>query len=610
MKIKRVIAAIVVILSLFFLFQIFSGNINFTGKSIFHITGKESLSVSITVIANPPSIIIDSPQNGTYYFNSISIPINFIATDSTSDVDTIQYDINNTGNVTITGNTTLNFGAGEYFLRLIANNTANRLNNSESVSFRVNTYSESEFDDENGDGIIEFEHANDTNVQEFLEKIEGLPAGAKINFTSYNSTIPSDWATPSSNEVATSLKHMEFNVNESTTGGSYTIFFNLTSSELGSISPGDVRMYIFESDWDELTTNVIDSSSDPKSFSAVTTHFSRFLIGEKGAGTTTVTGGAVSGSDIARGGSKIEKPSFEVDQDIVKVLVKKGSSLRKSINIKNTGDFLLNVIIDLQELKNVISLRENSFALKPNEEKIVDFDVLTGAGVAPGVYIGNILVKAEDILKTIKAIIEIESEKILFDVSLDIPLEYKTVNPGDELRIQSTLLNLGGLQNVDVLIEYYIKNTRGDTIIKEEETISVGAQASFIKKFLLPDDLALGEYVISAIVKYQDSVGTSSETFNVGNAEIGNTFWNIGIITGILIIIMLVVYFQKKGLKNIEKMQKIRLEKLEQNKDNIPKPKLDEKLKKELDMLEKSYKEGYINKNAYLKAKERITKIV
>src|SRR3989344_5492999 len=322
---------------------------------------------------------------------------------------------------------------------------------------------------------------------------------------------------------------------------------------------------------------------------------------------TGVTGGAVGGSaEAARGGGG-EKPAFEIDQDLIKVFVKKGSSLKRSINIKNNGDTELNVLIDLQDLKEIISLSEYALKLKPREERIVDLNVLTVAGVAPGVYIGNILVKAGDLLRIIKTIIEIESERVLFDVSLDIPLDYKTVNPGDEFRVQSTLLNLGGLQNVDVLIEYSIKNAKGDIVLKEEETVKVGIQASFTKKFKLPDDIALGEYVISATVKYQDSVGTSSETFNVGGeGEIGGFgAGSVIVLIIILIAIIAAVIFERKGLKKIEK----RLLKKQEKKSTL-KPEEKKKLLDDLEKLNISFKDGYITKDVFDKSKKKIEELL
>ena len=85
----------------------------------------------------------------------------------------------------------------------------------------------------------------------------------------------------------------------------------------------------------------------------------------------------------------------------------------------------------------------------------------------------------------IQTVIEVESEKVLFDISLDIPSAYKNVNPGQEITVYSTLLNMGGLTDVNITIEYTIKDSNGKDIIREEESMIVGKQATFTKKFQL-----------------------------------------------------------------------------------------------------------------------------
>jgi len=605
---KEVILVVLVLLLLFSLYNVRIKYIHEKGMEKVTIENiidmMTTVSVSILIEADPPNVVIDSPENTTYS-SGINITLNYIASDANG-VDSVWYNLDNGENTTVTGNTTFSTSDGSHTLYMFANDSNNNLNDSKFVNFFIGNPYEEESDD-NRDGEIEF---SDETINRLLVKLSNLPSGSSANTTLYNQTIPSDWETPSSNVVESVLHYFEINVNESTSGGSYNIYFNLSSAELGSISANDISAFIYENgNWGELSTAVIDSSSDPISFSAVTTHFSDFLIGKRAA-TTPPTGQAAGGVSAGAGGAGVSIPelSFSIDQEFLKISVKKNELLKKQIKITNTGSSLLDLIIDLQELKMVISISENSFKLKPGEEKIIDLNLLTGIGVAPGVYVGSILIKAgEQITKLVKTIIEIESERVLFDISLDIPLRYQTVNPGDEFLVQSTLLNLGGLSDVDVSIEYQIKNSKGETILKEEETVKVGTQASFTKKFIIPDDIALGEYVVIAVVKYQDSVGTSSEAFNIGAREAKETFlYFIGI--GLVVMVGMVLYLvnsQRKRLKSIGRLQK----KIQKSaKSSLKKIGLNEEQKKELEMLEKSYKEGYITKDAYKEAKEGITK--
>src|SRR3989344_4092737 len=68
-------------------------------------------SISLTVDADPPSVIIEHPENITYSSNE-SIPLNFSITDKTSSIDSIWYNIDYTDNITVTDNITFNTSEG------------------------------------------------------------------------------------------------------------------------------------------------------------------------------------------------------------------------------------------------------------------------------------------------------------------------------------------------------------------------------------------------------------------------------------------------------------------------------------------------------------------
>ena len=87
----------------------------------------ETRSVSLA----RPSLAILRPENETY-FNNISLQLNF----SVSLQDLIVYNIDNTTNSTITGNTTFNTTSGQHTLYLFANNTLGTT--SKNVTFTVN----------------------------------------------------------------------------------------------------------------------------------------------------------------------------------------------------------------------------------------------------------------------------------------------------------------------------------------------------------------------------------------------------------------------------------------------------------------------------------------
>ena len=79
-------------------------------------------------------------------------------------------------------------------------------------------------------------------------------------------------------------------------GEGYIIYFNIPQSVLtaNGVSATDIRLFVLEgTSWVELSTTLIDSSSDPVQFSAITTHFSNFVAAEKVA--SSPVGGSSGG---------------------------------------------------------------------------------------------------------------------------------------------------------------------------------------------------------------------------------------------------------------------------------------------------------------------------
>jgi len=74
---------------------------------------------------------------------------------------------------------------------------------------------------------------------------------------------------------------------------------------------------------------------------------------------------------------------------------------------------------------------------------------------------------------------------------------------------------LAGVDETLVTILYLIKDFNDNIIFSVEESILIAGQKSISKKLRIPSGIATGEYVIVAEVRYEKSVGTSSEAFKV-----------------------------------------------------------------------------------------------
>ena len=77
------------------------------------------------------------------------------------------------------------------------------------------------------------------------------------------------------------------------------------------------------------------------------------------------------------------------------------------------------------------------------------------------------------------------------------------VAPGELLPISVKLINFGGGKRVDVTIDYFVLNERGDTVLQEKETVAVETTANFIKIIQIPRDVPPGSYTAEARITYQ-----------------------------------------------------------------------------------------------------------
>ena len=89
------------------------------------------------------------------------------------------------------------------------------------------------------------------------------------------------------------------------------------------------------------------------------------------------------------------------------------------------------------------------------------------------------------------------------------------MKPGNELRTQITLLNVGSPEKVDVIAAYFIKDLRGNIIHEESETFEVEKQISYPKVFSIHESTEPGSYVAIVEIRYANSFAVSSQLFRV-----------------------------------------------------------------------------------------------
>ena len=224
-----------------------------------------------------------------------------------------------------------------------------------------------------------------------------------------------------------------------------------------------------------------------------------------------------------------QEPDFDVDQILLKVLIRSGESIEKEIRVMNTGNGPTTINIEAIGLNDIVKINSPSFTLKAGQTKIgmLDFmSVLEDQRIEqqPGIYIGKLALNSEKGSREIPVVAEIETKNVLFDMNL-VPVAFeRKVRQGSETTIEVRLFNLDSIESTNVGVEYFVKDMNGNTILTESETVVVKTQASFFKTISIPKSLAPGQYVFAAQAKFGNSVGTASYLFEVINPEAEATF--------------------------------------------------------------------------------------
>ncbi len=337
--------------------------------------------------------------------------------------------------------------------------------------------------------------------------------------------------------------------------------------------------------------------------------------GGAGGGAAATGGGGGGGGGAAavpRMAEKVPKPSFLVSEKLIKATVKESQRAEKHLLIKNTGD----VTIDMSIFNNVsyLALTPESFTVPVEGEQEILLAFNPWQDAVPEIYSGKLTFVGTyqdiEISKTVPVIIEVESERVLFDASLD--LERNLYHPGEILGATITIFGIfpGEAQAV-----YGISNLDGKVIYTEEEVISVQQQVSFAKQILLPETTAPGEYVLSLKIIHEESFASATELFVVEappSALAGLAaplsqrpyfVLSIPLILLLMLMLFLVVYVIHRRTKKIPDALK-KVERAAQQKsqpDSAVRGKSD--IHRKISILKEGYNQGYIKEESYRKAR-------
>lgn len=197
-----------------------------------------------------------------------------------------------------------------------------------------------------------------------------------------------------------------------------------------------------------------------------------------------------------------------------------------------------------------------------------------------------------------------DSTRQLLDVDIRVLPEYKKVLQGGEILIQNTLFNLRGFGSGSIDVRYSIKDSKGNLIAAEEETVFIETQAKFIRKLVIPEEIKPGTYTAFVEASTNTTIaGTGSDTFEITSKSEGKypaelRYYLIGLAAFVAFIILLL--FGVRSYNILKKKKKI-----SELKEKAPLERID-KLEKELKALEEAYKSGLISKESFDKDNQRL----
>ena len=235
---------------------------------------------------------------------------------------------------------------------------------------------------------------------------------------------------------------------------------------------------------------------------------------EAAAPAAAAAGGGGGGAAAPR---KAPEVSFDLSEEVLKVTLSESQSLERTLRVNNTGKVPLEIEVE-NPLSPLVDVFPKHFELQPEESRTLVIFFNPGKSARPDVYSGLLRFKGTyndfQVIEEAAVVLEIESEVVLFDASVDVLK--KTLLPGEDLKATITLVDLRRQQHpADVKLIYTVTDVKNAKFYEEEEIISLEQQASFSKTIPLPATIPTGDYVFSVKVLFEQSFATATEIFHI-----------------------------------------------------------------------------------------------
>ncbi len=248
-------------------------------------------------------------------------------------------------------------------------------------------------------------------------------------------------------------------------------------------------------------------------------------------------GGAIAPISLLR--------DFDVTPAEFNIFAVSGEQIEKEIKLINKGKIGITIDISLSGINDIVALNTNQISLGKDEQESV-FLILKAP--KEGIFAGKIIFSSGDISKEVLVLINVRSEKKLFDVSLISSELGKTILIGEDLNTFVSLARMGLSGEVNTTINYIIKDFEGNILFIESESFLIYENKDFAKEFMT-SSLSPGDYIAGIEVIYPGGFATSSIHFII--VEKISIYWSlIAIVLAILSIIIIiysVIIYKRAG---------------------------------------------------------------
>jgi hypothetical protein len=239
---------------------------------------------------------------------------------------------------------------------------------------------------------------------------------------------------------------------------------------------------------------------------------------------------------------------FSVRTNLTEPQLNPGEEETYALWVTNNVNYPINVSISTTgSITKFINLEKNSLQIDANKEEIDKIYVTLPSDAEPGTYTGHITVTSSGKTETLPVTLTVSIKGATY-LDLLVESRNKLVSINETARFRVTLYNYGLWKNLNLTLNYYIKDPENKQIFYEEnEGLEITQSKTFDKAITLSKlNISVGKYIFNVTAKYDSKVATAYDDF-----EITESFWttnriNMAIYIAIGVSTPIIIYFMRK----------------------------------------------------------------